>query len=150
MKGNFNADFDRFEKLTRKKMDKAYRAAALEVFTRITLLTPVGNPDLWKTPPSSSDYVGGRLRANWQFTIGQPASGEKDTTDYEGNEMAVAAKLGVPGIAIHNTLYFANNLPYAQAIEEGHSARQAPQGMVKITEVEFPQIVKRAARATSR
>lgn len=146
---SFTADLNRFINLTEQKMNLVYRVTALELFNRIVLRTPVGNPDLWKNPPgpNAERYVGGRLRANWQFTLGQPADGVKDTTNYSGNEGAVAAQLGTPGVNIHHVVYFTNNLPYAQAIEEGHSYRQAPQGMVKVTLSEYPRILQEAARA---
>ena len=57
----------------------------------------------------------GRLRGNWKMT-------------------PVTFNLG------GNTL-ISNDLPYAGAIEDGHS-KQAPNGMVRITALEFKRIVK--------
>jgi hypothetical protein len=54
------------------------------------------------------------------------------------------AKL-VRGSGAGHTIYIVNNLPYANALENGHS-KQAPSGMVKVTLQEFPGIVSAAAQ----
>ena len=41
--------------------------------------------------------------------------------------------------------FFTNNLPYAAALENGHSG-QAPGGMVRVTVARFQQIVLEAIR----
>lgn len=135
---SFSADLSKITKSIDGKMDKVYAALCLEVFNRVILRTPVGNPDYWKKPVKG--YVGGRLRANWQFTKFTPAKGEKDTTKWQSNHAAVqdqAAK-----VAATETAYLTNNLPYAVAVENGHSTRQAPAGMVKVSLAEVEKIVK--------
>jgi hypothetical protein len=53
----------------------------------------------------------------------------------------------IPGQAAGLVFYLTNNVPYAQRIEDGWS-RQAPNGLVALTAVEFQQIVDEAAGAT--
>jgi hypothetical protein len=42
-----------------------------------------------------------------------------------------------------STIYFTNNLPYAQALENGHS-NQAPGGMVGLTALDAAQYFREA------
>jgi len=74
----------------------------------------------------------GRLRNNWQSSIGRPIRSEKTGVDRSGagaiNEAAAVAKK----MELGNVFYFTNNLPYAARIEfQGHS-QQAPQGMLRV------------------
>ncbi|WP_085637904.1 MULTISPECIES: hypothetical protein [unclassified Pseudomonas] len=94
---------------------------------------------------AGKDYVGGRFRGNWQFSIGTPAEGELDQVDPAGNITLAKLKLQVEQLSIGQTAYLVNNLPYAVPLEYGHS-RQAPGGMVRITLARFQQIVDEAVR----
>jgi len=74
----------------------------------------------------------GRLRNNWQSSIGRPIRSEKAGVDRSGagaiNEAAAVANK----MELGNVFYFTNNLPYAARIEfQGHS-QQAPQGMLRV------------------
>lgn len=50
-------------------------------------------------------------------------------------------------ITLGERVFISNNLPYAEAIEDGHS-KQAPMGMVKVTIAEFDSIVNKAVRGS--
>jgi hypothetical protein len=52
----------------------------------------------------------------------------------------------VPNDAAGRVFYLANNVPYAQRIEDGWS-RQAPTGLVALTAMEFQNIVGESAAA---
>ena len=70
----------------------------------------------------------GRFRANNQVSIGSPDYSELATVDTSGaatiqQGSAVIAK-GKP----FSVIYIQNNLPYAEALENGHS-KQAPTGV---------------------
>ncbi|HBO3990163.1 hypothetical protein [Pseudomonas aeruginosa] len=91
-------------------------------------------------------YVGGRFRANWQFSIGTAAQGEIDDVDPTGSKAISAVTAGVQPLKLGDTAYLVNNLPYAVPLEYGHSS-QAPAGMVRVTSAEFQQIVEAAVRA---
>lgn len=45
-----------------------------------------------------------------------------------------------------DTFYYANGIPYIQALEDGHSFRQAPQGMMKLGVASWDDIVDDAIR----
>jgi hypothetical protein len=92
----------------------------------------------------------GRFKGNWQLGVNSSPSGERDANDSSalgtardsGPAMAqVIEKL--PAQPLGNSYYITNNLPYAQALEDGHS-QQAPQGMVERTLIEFDAIFRDA------
>lgn len=94
---------------------------------------------------AGKDYVGGRFRGNWQFSIGAPAEGELDQVDPAGGVTLAKLRLQVEQLTIGQTAYIVNNLPYAVPLEYGHS-KQAPGGMVRITLARFQQIIDAAIR----
>jgi hypothetical protein len=94
---------------------------------------------------AGKDYVGGRFRGNWQFSIGVPVEGELDQIDPAGGVTLAKLRLQVEQLTIGQTAYIVNNLPYAVPLEYGHS-KQAPGGMVRITLARFQQIVDEAIR----
>lgn len=94
---------------------------------------------------AGKDYVGGRFRGNWQFSIGAPAEGELDQVDPAGGVTLAKLRLQVEQLTIGQTAYIVNNLPYAVPLEYGHS-KQAPGGMVRITLARFQQIVDESIR----
>jgi len=94
---------------------------------------------------AGKDYVGGRFRGNWQFSIGAPAEGELEQVDPAGGVTLAKLRLQVEQLTIGQTAYIVNNLPYAVPLEYGHS-KQAPGGMVRITLARFQQIVDEVIR----
>lgn len=111
------------------RIDTRIRAATAEVFKNIIMMTPV---DL------------GRLKQNWQCTIGEPFEGEisapSDGEDYADN--AVEKMQGVVPKKAGKVVYLTNNVPYVQRIEyEGHSKIKAPDGMVRVSLALFEGIL---------
>lgn len=94
---------------------------------------------------AGKDYVGGRFRGNWRFSIGAPAEDVLDKIDPAGGVTLAKLRLQVEQLTIGQTAYIVNNLPYAIPLEYGHS-KQAPGGMVRITLARFQQIVDEAIR----
>jgi hypothetical protein len=85
----------------------------------------------------------GRLRGNWQMTLGAPAAGVTDVTDKSGQMVVSTITQQVGGVGKVN--YLVNNLPYAESIEYGHS-KQATQGMVRINFIRIKSIIEQTAR----
>ena len=113
-------------------IDETYRGATLELFKSIINDTVVDT---------------GMLRGNWQTSIGTPKGGELQVPDKTGS-IAIAA--AVKGIGKPNEVtWFVNNLPYAKAIEEGHSKR-APNGMVRKNIIRWRRLVNKHARKAGR
>ena len=114
-----------WERKTERKMDLAVRKIALEMFRKIILKSPVDT---------------GRFRGNWQLAIGSVPEGTLELDDKTGTATIAKGAATVMGINAGDTIYFANNLPYARRLEEGYS-QQAPAGMVALTVQQFQSIV---------
>lgn len=142
---SFVADLSAFASKAKSNMDKVVRKVVLDVGTSVVEKSPVGDGKFWKSPPPPG-YVGGRFRGNWQYTFNAIPKGQLNIIDPSGSISIGRISKGLGGqtnvAGIH---YVSNNLPYAQRLEEGWSYRQAPQGMVMLTVVEFQSLFKRAA-----
>ncbi|MBJ9886488.1 hypothetical protein GHT43_00255 [Citrobacter sedlakii] len=79
-------------------------------------------------------YVGGRFKNNWYVGLDSQPTEMNDTPDAsgQGSNSRGLAVLEVIRVGQVNSIYFTNNLPYAPALENGHS-NQAPGGMVGLT-----------------
>jgi hypothetical protein len=135
----FADDIAGFAAKTERKMDLAVRKIGLELFSRVILRSPVGNPDLWKKPRAG--YVGGRFRANWQVAIGSIPNGTLDLNDASGTATISKASATLAGVSAGEVIYLINNLDYGPALEDGHSG-QAPAGMVGLSVQEFQRIAE--------
>lgn len=90
------------------------------------------------------NYVGGRFRANWQLQETSPPEDQlyqpDDASFPEPSQVIAAMDAHISNHAAGKKFYIMNNLPYAHRLEDGWS-KQAPQGMVALTAVEFSAIV---------
>ena len=134
-------DFTAFARKTLERADRLIRAVGIKTFSAVIKDTPVGDPDLWQSSwldtkgkatvafnPHLEGYVGGRLRANWRCSLGMADTSTDESVDK--NRGLVAVNDVCLTADRKKTLWLANSLPYAKAIEFGHS-RQAPEGMVR-------------------
>jgi hypothetical protein len=94
---------------------------------------------------AGQDYVGGRFRGNWNFSIGYPDNSFRIQPDPTGEASMARLVNGAIEFKAGQTAFIVNNLPYAIPLEFGHST-QAPGGMVRITVARFQQIVQEAIR----
>ena len=87
---------------------------------RVEKKTPIGDPSLWsyKAPLG---YTPGTLKKSWHID-----------KNFSRNSITQAI--------VYNTA------PYAAVIEGGLHSTQAPQGMMRITIVELPDIIAKVAR----
>lgn len=141
---SFTADLSRFVDKATGKVDRVVRGIVIELGTRIIMRNPVGDTKYWKTKYPPKGYVGGRSRANWQYNFGQMPTNVLEIVDTSGSatiKSLTAGVLGAPAAGIH---WIANNVDYIKPLEEGWS-RQAPNGMVHVTVLEFQQVVREAA-----
>jgi hypothetical protein len=133
---SFSEDIKRFEVNTKGKIDLTARKVALELFRKVVMATPVGNPTLWKSAPPPG-YVGGRARGNWQANIGpQSTAVATDTKDKDGNS-TMNGILGSmaswkPSDINAGTIWIGNALPYIIRLEYDSWSTQAPSGMVRV------------------
>lgn len=126
-------------------LDLVTRKAGFELFYKIVLRSPVGNPSLWASKPPKG-YVGGQFRANWNLSIGQADTTTRKTTRQQRGFQQAQKILTTSGKVAGKIVWFSNGLPYAQELEQGHST-QAPNGMVRVSVAEFDRFMKRALGA---
>jgi len=90
-------------------------------------------------------YVGGRFKNNWYVGFDSQPTQSNDTPDAsgQGSNSRGMAVLEVFRVGQVSSIYFTNNLPYAAALENGHSG-QAPGGMVRITTLDAAQMFREA------
>ena len=90
-------------------------------------------------------YVGGRFKNNWYVGFDSQPTQSNDTPDAsgQGSNSRGMAVLEVFRVGQVSSIFFTNNLPYAQALENGHSG-QAPGGMVGITALDAAQLFREA------
>lgn len=89
------------------------RYIAIQILTAIDIATPVDT---------------GRFRNNNLVSLQHPDFGISDNVDPNGT-IAVQRGIGVISKAAnYGVIYIQNNLPYAEALENGHS-QQAPTGV---------------------
>jgi len=74
----------------------------------------------------------GRLRNNWQSSIGGPLRGELSGADKTGAGAIRRANSTIANLDLGETFYFTNNLPYAARIEFEGWSKQAPSGMLRV------------------
>lgn len=113
------------EKLTEKQL----RAGMFDAANVIIEGSPVGNKDTWQNPNSApKGYVGGSYRSAHRISI------NKITRDDNGIESQGSTMMRLDGelarFKIGETLFMTNPLPYATAIEYGHSS-QATDGVYR-------------------
>ena len=90
-------------------------------------------------------YVGGRFKNNWYVGFDSQPTQSNDTPDAsgQGSTSRGLAVLEVFRVGQVSSIFFTNNLPYAAALENGHSG-QAPGGMVGITALDAAQLFREA------
>lgn len=143
--GTFLLDLQRFADKTDKRADAVVGDVVVQIASALDRRSPVGDASYWVNKPPKG-YVGGRFRGNWQLGVGKVPAGETGRIDPAGTTTVGAIIAEIPSEAAGKVYWLANNVPYAQRIEDGWS-RQAPQGLVGLTAIEFPQMVDQAVQA---
>ncbi len=151
--GQFGDNVTKYAETRAKELEVGARRVVFELFRRVILKTPVDT---------------GRARGNWQTQIGAAPSSVKvlEATDPRGSAAINAASQVASRFPIGETVWILNNLPYILVLEygkypdppkrgswvkgvglvvksKGGFSKQAPQGMVRVTALEFGEITKR-------
>lgn len=137
---SFSDDVNKFTKKTKTQGGNNVRKFVLKVAESLILKTPVGDPSRWKTKYKPLGYAGGTARANWQHGFHSFPLSFNDVQDKSGSRTLDAIRRNVFVAEPFQVHYIANNTPYIQRLEDGHSG-QAPNGMLKTTLLEFRQFV---------
>lgn len=140
----FSDAIKRFAAKADERANLITRKIILDVGTALVLKSPVGDPKYWKRP-APPGYVGGRFRANWNYGQGSINKTTTEVIDKTGGPTIQRLVSAVGNRVLGEVHFYTNSLPYANRLEEGWSWRQAPNGMVQVTILEFDPIVRAAA-----
>ena len=138
----FQVDFTRLLKKAGNKARDVVRLSSLKLLESIDQKSPVGDPDTWASP-APAGYTGGQFRANWNYSIGSPdlsVIANKDPSGGESMRRASDTKY-----MLGEKIFISNSLPYAYRLEYEGWSKQAPEGMVRISVIEFRDFVREAA-----
>lgn len=128
----FTLSLSRFAAKVGTRADQVVRKLALDMFKSIVLRTPVST---------------GRLRGAWSVSIGLAGmpNNELELNDKTGTATISRGAAQILGVQAGQKIVFSNVMPYARAIEFGHS-KQSPAGMVRITLRETERFLREATR----
>ena len=127
---SFSDDIKRFAAKTTKAHDEIARGTTIALFNAVIQDTPV---------------LDGRLRGDWQTSVGQPATDENGRVDTVGSASMAEVTANTPQGAGQET-YLTNNMPYCEKFENGSSKEKAPQGMVRRNVDRFQKLIDEQAR----
>lgn len=123
---SFSKQLTAFVSGTKEKIDKTVKGATVVLATNVITETPFDTT---------------AAQGNWQASVGEPKT---SILDRKGVDAAIADVMANVPDEAGSVVYLSNNLPYIQKLEYGHSD-QAPQGMVRVNAVQWPQIVEHEA-----
>jgi hypothetical protein len=149
-RAKWSLPIDKYVEAAKGDLNKACRKVGFAMLAKVMVRSPVDT---------------GRFRGNWMIGVEvMPATAITPDGIGPGRQPGDPPLAGAPsgaavdGAVINNalsalgqfklgqTIWIINNVPYAVALEQGHS-KQAPAGVVKITVQEFGAITSREARA---
>lgn len=111
------------EKLTEKQL----RAGMFDAANTVILGSPVGAPELWQQP-APDYYRAGSYRSAHRISINRITTGDNGIESQGSTMMRLDGEMA--NFKIGETLFMTNPLPYATAIEYGHSS-QAVDGVYR-------------------
>lgn len=127
--GNFTASLEEFAEYAMDMATQIFRSVVIEVGSSVIRLSPV---------------LTGQFKGNWALTIDTTYTQKTAPVDKEGQNTINELVRRAQSLNYGQTAYIVNNLPYAVPLEYGHSQGKAPNGMVRITQARFQQIVSQA------
>lgn len=125
----FTDVINRWVEETQVAMDETLQTIIMKIGESVVRLSPVDT---------------GRFKGNWQLTIDSMASSSLLREDKEGSMTLADMASVVNGFTAGQIAYIQNHVLYGYDLEYG-SSKQAPDGMVRITEALFERIVAEAA-----
>lgn len=126
--GTFALGIDRWCDKAEDTVETVVRRVTLAMFTEIVLRSPVDT---------------GRFRGNWQVDTRD----SRTPTDVSGQVTITKMTGKVSRSEVGGVVSFINVMPYGPRLEAGYSG-QAPQGMVRVTALNFGAVVEEEAAKT--
>lgn len=128
------ADFEdqiaRFIEETQQKIDDVLQTIVIQIGRTLVTLSPVDT---------------GRFRGNWQLSIDAGTNASLVRQDPSGYATISDITSTANRFTVGQVAYIQNHLLYGEDLEYG-SSRQAPDGVVRVTEMWFRRIVEDAIR----
>lgn len=140
---SFEEQVSAWAEKAKQRVNLTVRESILGLAVEIIQRSPVGMPETWKGPPPKG-YEPGKFKANWQGGDGAINYTITDDVDTTGELSLVSISSKIPEDLDGEEFFITNNLPYAQALENGWS-NQAPAGIVNLAMLEWHNIVVAAA-----
>lgn len=131
---SFAIDLEKFTEAVEKNHNTVMKKVSFDMAKKIIKRTPVDT---------------GRAKANWHVELNNQKTFARDETDKTGASTTAEVMARISKTKIGDSVFITNNLPYIEALENGHSD-QAPAGMVKVTIAEFKRTVEAAGRAIAK
>lgn len=147
---SFTIDMQEWADKTKQSMGDAVREVVMTAAGFVDERSPVGDRELWADnisrasrglPPAPAGYIGGHFRANNQYGFGSAPTGEIAGVDPEGSVTLAAIRAGMYSAPVAGLHYIVNNVPYAMALENGHST-QAPQGIYGLATIDTETVMR--------
>ena len=116
--------------ITQKGLDTAADQVKQRLLKQIRAISLQGFSEILQGSPVDT----GRFRSNWQAGLGSRPTGEEPTTRFEKGQPATVSEIQaiqseLSGLGeTDSSIYFTNNLPYAERLENRHSSQN--QGFV--------------------
>ena len=136
---SFSGQINTFVNKAKAQTVDVPRKSILELFNMIVLKTPVGHKRWWAVERAPKGYVGGRLRANWNLSLTNIDDTTTSSTNSGKSKNEAESRMNSYN---GHTVYLSNHLPYALRVERGHSTKQAPHGMVRVSVKRWKRIVR--------
>lgn len=114
---DFTLELDSWLDESMEVADKQVRAIGLEAVKGLVLMTPVST---------------GRARGNWQVNQSGDAP-ETGREDKAGSITLLDESKNIAKQDRRNMFWICNGVPYIEELENGHSRKQAPRGMLAVT-----------------
>lgn len=140
---DFTKAMEQWTKQVSLKMDNIFKDVVILVGESVVRISPVDT---------------GLFRGNWQLTVDGEESNELNRLDPTGGAALASITSRAQGLKAGQIAYILNHLEYgydleygtyngptAKVTEQGFS-RQAPEGMLRVTEARFISIVEEAIR----
>jgi hypothetical protein len=109
------------------KVEKAIDNIVLEENKRVkAIYTKYLSAIITMTPVHFKD--GGRLRNNWFLTTGKPSASSSRKAEGEAATGSHNSVSKMPEFVMDKTIYFTNNLPYANVVEYGGYPKNPKKG----------------------
>lgn len=125
----FTQQLTEFVTETEKSITDVFQQIVIKVGESVIYLSPV---------------LTGRFRGNWQMTEGTPSNFSLIRYDPDGASTLSEIVSRAANLSAGEVAYIVNNLTYGALIETGNHSLQAPNGVIRVTEARFTEIVNDA------